>query len=37
MGEHDGIWLCLTWELDLDFRSFAVPLRLELIRAVRST
>lgn len=36
MAEHDGIWLCLTWELDLEFRSWPVPLRLQLIRAVRS-
>lgn len=35
MGEHDGIWLRLTWELDLSFQAWPVPLRLEIIRAVR--
>jgi hypothetical protein len=37
MAEHDGIWLCLTWELELDFRCWDVPRRLQLIRAVRSS
>lgn len=35
MVEHDGIWLCLTWELDLDFRTWSVARRLEMMRAVR--